>query len=118
MGEWLLQLEPGGAGTFDETMKTIAHSRMGRGVMVVISDYMLKEGYEKGLRAVAGRAVAQARPAGRHRAHRGGLPQGGDAGGQAAGGGVSARARVAMEKKGRRGGQICFLFRKVRDLCV
>lgn len=55
MGDWLLKLEPGGAGTFEETMKTVAHSRMGRGVMLVISDFLLKDGYEKGLRAVAGR---------------------------------------------------------------
>ena len=55
MGEWLLQLEPGGEGTFDEAMKSVAHSRLGRGVMVVLSDFLFKEGYEKGLRAVAGR---------------------------------------------------------------
>ena len=36
-------------------MKTIAHSRMGRGVMLVLSDFLYKDGYEKGLRAVAGR---------------------------------------------------------------
>ena len=55
MGEWLLQLEPGGEGTFDDAMKSVAHSRLGRGVMVVLSDFLFKEGYEKGLRAVAGR---------------------------------------------------------------
>ena len=55
MGEWLLQLEPGGEGTFGEAMKSVAHSRLGRGVMVVLSDFLFKEGYEKGLRAVAGR---------------------------------------------------------------
>ena len=55
MGSWLLGLEPGGAGTFDEAMKTLSHSRSGRGVMIVLSDFMFKEGYENGLRAVAGR---------------------------------------------------------------
>ena len=55
MGEWLLQLESGGGGTFDEAMKTLALSRMGRGVMVVLSDYLFKEGYEGGLRVLAGR---------------------------------------------------------------
>jgi uncharacterized protein (DUF58 family) len=55
MGEWLLELEPGGAGTFDEAMKSVAHSRLGRGVMLVLSDFMFKDGYERGLRAVAGR---------------------------------------------------------------
>ena len=54
-GEWLLNLQPGGEGTFDEAMKTVAHSRMGRGVMLVLSDFLYKDGYEKGLRAVAGR---------------------------------------------------------------
>lgn len=55
MGEWLLQLEPGSRDTFDEAMKTLALSRMGRGVMIVLSDYLFKEGYESGLRVLAGR---------------------------------------------------------------
>lgn len=55
MGEWLLGLEAGGGGTFDEAMKTMALSRTGRGVMIVLSDYLFKEGYEMGLRALAGR---------------------------------------------------------------
>ena len=55
MGQWLLELEAGGAGTFDEAMKSVAHARMGRGVMVVLSDFLFKDGYERGLRAVAGR---------------------------------------------------------------
>lgn len=55
MGQWVLGLQPGGVGTFDEAMKTIALTRMGRGVMIVLSDFMFKDGYDKGLRAVAGR---------------------------------------------------------------
>ena len=55
MGEWLLNLQPGGSGTFDEAMKTLAHSRMGRGIMIVLSDFMFKDGYQTGLRMVAGR---------------------------------------------------------------
>ena len=51
----MLDLEYGGESTFEETMKTLAHSRMGRGVMIVLSDFMFKEGYEAGLRMVAGR---------------------------------------------------------------
>ena len=35
-------------------MRTIALSRQGKGVMVILSDFMLKEGYEKGLRYLAG----------------------------------------------------------------
>ena len=55
MGRWLLDLQPGGRGTFEESMKSLALKRQGRGVMLVISDFLLKEGYEKGLRYVAGR---------------------------------------------------------------
>lgn len=55
MGRWLLDLQPGGANSFEESMKSLAVSRQGRGVMLVISDFLLKEGYEKGLRYVAGR---------------------------------------------------------------
>jgi uncharacterized protein (DUF58 family) len=55
MGRWLLDLKPGGRGTFEESMKALALARQGRGVMLVISDFLLKEGYEKGLRYVAGR---------------------------------------------------------------
>ncbi|MFK7961321.1 MAG: DUF58 domain-containing protein [Phycisphaerales bacterium] len=54
MGQWLLDLECGGRGDFTEAMKSIALSRQGRGVLLVISDYMLKEGYESGLRYLAG----------------------------------------------------------------
>lgn len=55
MGRWLLDLQPGGANSFEESMKSLAVSRQGRGVMLVISDFLLKEGYEKGLGYVAGR---------------------------------------------------------------
>ncbi len=54
-GRWLLDLEPGGPGGFTEAMKTIALSRQGRGVMIVLSDFLFKDGYETGLRYVAGR---------------------------------------------------------------
>lgn len=55
MGRWLLDLRPGGANSFEESMKSLAVSRQGRGVMLVLSDFLFKEGYEKGLRYVAGR---------------------------------------------------------------
>jgi uncharacterized protein (DUF58 family) len=55
MGRWLLGIRPGGADTFEESMRTLALSRQGRGVMLVISDFLLKGGYEKGLRYCAGR---------------------------------------------------------------
>ena len=55
VGKWLLDLEPGGGESFDDAMKTIALSRQGRGVMIVISDFLHKDGFETGLRYVAGR---------------------------------------------------------------
>jgi uncharacterized protein (DUF58 family) len=55
MGRWLLDLKPGGPGTFEESMKQLALARQGRGVMLVLSDFLFKDGYEKGLRYVAGR---------------------------------------------------------------
>ena len=54
MGSWLLNLQPGGAGGFDDAMRKIALGRQGKGVMVVLSDFLFKEGYEKGLRYVVG----------------------------------------------------------------
>ncbi len=54
MGQWLLNIEPGGPGGFNEAMRQIALGRQGKGVMVILSDFMFKEGYEKGLRYVAG----------------------------------------------------------------
>jgi uncharacterized protein (DUF58 family) len=54
MGEWILHLEPGGTSSFNDAMRSIALSRQGKGVMVILSDFMLKEGYEKGLRYLAG----------------------------------------------------------------
>ncbi len=54
MGAWLLDLEPGGASGFPEAMRQIALGRQGKGVMVILSDFMFKEGYEKGLRYLAG----------------------------------------------------------------
>ena len=54
MGSWLLDLKPGGAGGFPEAMRQIALGRQGKGVMVILSDFMFKEGYEKGLRYLAG----------------------------------------------------------------
>lgn len=54
MGQWLLSREAGGRADFDEAMKTIALARQGKGVMVILSDFLLKEGYDKGLRYLAG----------------------------------------------------------------
>jgi uncharacterized protein (DUF58 family) len=54
MGAWLLELEPRGASAFNEAMRLIALGRQGKGVMVVLSDFMFKEGFEKGLRYLSG----------------------------------------------------------------
>ncbi len=63
MGQWLLRqdptpdpktVDPTTAVTFDEAMRSIALARQGRGVMIIISDFLLKQGYEKGLRYLAG----------------------------------------------------------------
>lgn len=54
MGAWLLDLEPGGGSAFADSMRTVALSRQGKGVMIILSDFMYKEGYEKGLRYLVG----------------------------------------------------------------
>lgn len=63
MGRWLIDLDPapnpraadlGPVVGFEDAMRSIALSRQGRGVMVILSDFLLKEGYEKGLRYLAG----------------------------------------------------------------
>ncbi|MFM9957801.1 MAG: DUF58 domain-containing protein [Phycisphaerales bacterium] len=55
MGAFLCNLEPLGASRFTEAAKRIALARTGKGVMVVLSDFLFKEGYEQGLRYLAGR---------------------------------------------------------------
>jgi len=54
MGRWLLELEGGGDADFTDAMRTIALARQGRGVMIVLSDFMFRDGYERGLRYLAG----------------------------------------------------------------
>jgi uncharacterized protein (DUF58 family) len=54
MGVWLINQKPGRGSSFNEAMRTIALSRQGKGVMVILSDFLLKEGYEKGLRYLSG----------------------------------------------------------------
>ena len=54
MGQWILGLEPAGATDFESSMKTVALNRQGRGVMVILSDFLFKTGYEKGLRYLQG----------------------------------------------------------------
>ena len=46
---------PDDSTNFTEACKRIAMSRRGKGVMVVLSDFFMKEGYESGLRLLVGR---------------------------------------------------------------
>lgn len=55
MGAWLCGLGPAGGTNFTEGAKRIALSRSGKGVMVVLSDFFFKEGYEQGMRYLLGR---------------------------------------------------------------
>lgn len=54
MGQWILDLQPQGESGFSAAMRTIALSRQGKGVMIILSDFMLKEGYDKALRYLSG----------------------------------------------------------------
>lgn len=54
MGRWILDQQPGGASAFSDSMRSIALARQGKGVMVILSDFMFKEGWEKGLRYLSG----------------------------------------------------------------
>ena len=55
LGRWLCSLEPVGEAPFTEGCKRLALSRRGKGVTIVISDFLIKEGYETGLRLMLGR---------------------------------------------------------------
>lgn len=55
LARFLCSIEPGGPSDFREHAKRIALSRTGKGVMVVLSDFLMKEGYEDGLRLLVGR---------------------------------------------------------------
>ncbi len=55
LGRWLCSLEPVGEAPFTEGCKRLALARRGKGVTIVISDFLIKEGYETGLRLMLGR---------------------------------------------------------------
>ncbi len=52
---FLCTLRPGGVVPFTDACRRIALTRRGKGVMVVLSDFFIKEGYETGLRLLLGR---------------------------------------------------------------
>jgi hypothetical protein len=54
MGKWLLNQQATGQSGFSDAMRSIALARQGKGVMVILSDFMFKEGFDKGLRYLAG----------------------------------------------------------------
>ena len=55
LARWICSLEARGGSSFGEACKRLAMSRRGRGVMIVMSDFFYKEGYEQGLRMLVGR---------------------------------------------------------------
>lgn len=55
LGRWLCSLEPVGEAPFTEGCKRLALSRRGKGVTIIVSDFLIKEGYETGLRLLLGR---------------------------------------------------------------
>lgn len=54
LAAYICSIEPRGQTRFTDAAKRIALTRRGRGVMVLISDFLVKEGYEDGLRLLKG----------------------------------------------------------------
>ena len=55
LARFLCSIRPAGSTDFGDQAKRLALSRRGRGVMVVVSDFLMKEGYQTGLRLLVGR---------------------------------------------------------------
>ncbi|MCC6426214.1 MAG: DUF58 domain-containing protein [Phycisphaerales bacterium] len=55
LARFICSVEPSGALLFRNAAERIALTRRGKGVMVVFSDFMFKDGYEAGLRMLVGR---------------------------------------------------------------
>ncbi len=55
LARFLCALRPAGTLPFTEACKRIALTRRGKGIMLVMSDFFIKEGYETGLRLLVGR---------------------------------------------------------------
>ncbi len=55
VARFLCSLSPEGSTDFGRAAKRIAMMRRGKGIMIVLSDFFMKEGYETGLRLLAGR---------------------------------------------------------------
>jgi len=54
MGQWILDLIPQGGTAFTDACKVISTSRQGRGVLVVLSDCMTRDGVNQGLSYLVG----------------------------------------------------------------
>jgi len=54
LARFICSIEPGGSFSFREACERIALTRRGKGVMLVFSDFLYKEGYEDGLRRLVG----------------------------------------------------------------
>ena len=55
MADFLLTAQCDGVSQFETACRQIASGRMGCGVMIVLSDFLFKEGYDSGLRRLIGR---------------------------------------------------------------
>ena len=55
MAEFLLTLDCEGPSSFDSSCRQLVSGRIGRGIMIVLSDFLFKEGYDTGLRRLLGR---------------------------------------------------------------
>jgi uncharacterized protein (DUF58 family) len=55
MAECLLTADCDGLSNFDDACRQLAAGRIGSGVMIVLSDFLFKEGYDSGLRRLLGR---------------------------------------------------------------
>lgn len=54
LARFITQLRPGGSAPFTDACKRIAITRRGKGVMLILSDFLIKEGYDGGLRLLLG----------------------------------------------------------------
>src|SRR3954469_13602137 len=54
LARWVCSLEPRGQFSFRDACERIALTRRGKGVMLVMSDFFFKDGYEEGLRRLVG----------------------------------------------------------------
>jgi uncharacterized protein (DUF58 family) len=55
LARWLCSLRPVGSFNFAEAAQRIALARRGKGIMVVMSDFFFKDGFETGLKLLVGR---------------------------------------------------------------